>query len=103
MRASISTSFSGSTASTCALISVEALEPLARSILQKHGITTAGQDPAYFRAALAIVKEKIKLGRELPEWMGYFFTEDFPFDEAAAKKVFTPEGLAQSAASCANG
>jgi glutamyl-tRNA synthetase len=75
-------------------ITLEALEPMARTILKNHGIATEGIDPGYFRAALAIVKEKIKLGRELPEWMGYFFTEDFPFDEAAAKKVFTPEGLA---------
>ena len=73
---------------------LEAFEPLALSILQKHGAITANYDPAYFRAALAIVKEKIKLGRELPEWMSYFFHDDFPYDEAAAKKVFTPEGLA---------
>jgi glutamyl-tRNA synthetase len=73
---------------------VEALEPLALSILRKHGVITGEYNPAYFRAALAIVKEKIKLGRELPEWMSYFFTEEFPFDEAAVKKVFTPEGVA---------
>jgi glutamyl-tRNA synthetase len=73
---------------------LEAIEPLALSILRKHGVLTENYDPAYFRAALAIVKEKIKLGRELPEWMAYFFTEDFPFDEQATKKVFTPEGLA---------
>ncbi len=73
---------------------VEAIEPLALSILQKHGIVNANDDPAYFRAALAIVKEKIKLGRELPEWMAYFFTEDFSYDDAAVKKVFTAEGLA---------
>jgi glutamyl-tRNA synthetase len=73
---------------------VESLVPLAHTILEAHGIKTDSADPAYFRAALAIVKEKIKLGRELPEWMSYFFTEEFPFDEAAAKKVFTPEGLA---------
>jgi len=72
---------------------VEAIEPLAHAILQKHGIATAGVDPVYFRAALTIVKEKIKLGRELPEWMGYFFTDDFTFDEAAVKKVFTADGL----------
>jgi glutamyl-tRNA synthetase len=72
---------------------LEALEPLALSILEKHGVANANQDPAYFRSALAIVKEKIKLGRELPEWMAYFFTEEFPYDEAAVKKVFTPEGL----------
>jgi len=71
-----------------------ALEPLAVSILQKHGILTDKYDPAYFRAALAIVKEKVKVGRELPEWMSYFFQDDFAYDPAAAKKVFTPEGLA---------
>jgi glutamyl-tRNA synthetase len=76
---------------------VEALEPLALSILQKHGVMTGDYDPAYFRAALSIVKEKIKLGRELPEWMGHFFTEEFPYDDQAAKKVFTPEGLANVA------
>jgi glutamyl-tRNA synthetase len=73
---------------------VESLVPLAQKILEAHGIKTEGVDPAYFRAALVIVKEKIKLGRELPEWMSYFLTEEFPFDEAAARKVFTTEGLA---------
>jgi len=73
---------------------VEAIEPLALSILRKHGVLTGEYDPAYFRAALSIVKEKIKLGRELPEWMSYFFREDFEFDPAAAKKVFTADGLA---------
>ncbi len=73
---------------------LEAFEPLALSILQKHSVVTENIDPAYFRAALMIVKEKIKLGRELPEWMSYFFTEEFPYDEAAVKKVFTPEGIA---------
>ncbi len=76
---------------------VEAIEPLALSILQKHGLCTGKFDHAYFHAALSIVKEKIKLGRELPEWMGHFFDEEFPFDEAAATKVFTPEGLANIA------
>jgi glutamyl-tRNA synthetase len=73
---------------------VEEIEPLALSLLRKHGIFTGEYDPAYFRAALTIVKEKIKLGRELPEWMGYFFTEDFSFDEAVVRKVFTAEGVA---------
>src|SRR5277367_2310791 len=73
---------------------IEAIEPLALSILRKHGVIAGDHDPAYFRAALAIVKEKIKLGRELPEWMSYFFREDFDFDPAAVKKVFTPEGVA---------
>ena len=74
-------------------ITVEAFEPLALSILQKAGVMSDKYDHAYFRSALTIVKEKIKLGRELPQWMGHFFNEDFTYDEAAAKKVFTPEGL----------
>jgi glutamyl-tRNA synthetase len=76
---------------------VEAIEPLAFAILQKHNIIAGKYDHAYFRAALSIVKEKIKLGRELPDWMGHFFNEEFPFEEQAAKKVFTPEGLANVA------
>jgi len=73
---------------------LQQLEPFAVSILQKAGVLPPKYDHAYLRSALAIVKEKIKVGRELPEWMSYFFDEDFAFDEAAAKKVFTPEGLA---------
>ncbi len=76
---------------------LEALEPLALALLRKQGVIGEKYDHAYFRSALAIVKEKIKVGRELPEWMGHFFREDFPFDPAAAKKVFTPDGLANLA------
>ena len=77
--------------------SIDSLVPLAQEILRKHDALPANTDEAYFRAALTIVKEKVKLGRELPEWMSYFFREDFPFEEAAVKKVFTSEGLANLA------
>jgi glutamyl-tRNA synthetase len=73
------------------------LEPLAISLLQRHGVLPDKFDHGYFRAALAIVKEKVKVGRELPDWMGYFFDEDFKFDEAAARKVFTADGVANLA------
>jgi glutamyl-tRNA synthetase len=72
---------------------VETLVPLAETMLRKAGVLPEVYDPAYFRAALAIVKEKIKLGRELPDWMNYFFNEEFAYDPDAVKKVFTPEGL----------
>jgi glutamyl-tRNA synthetase len=42
----------------------------------------------YLRNVLAIVKEKIKLLSELPEWTSYFFTEDYEFDSVAMEKVF---------------
>jgi glutamyl-tRNA synthetase len=73
---------------------MEEFQSMGVSILSKHGIPTEDFEPAYTGSVMLIVKEKIKLGRELPEWTGHFFNEDFPFDEAAAKKVFTPEGLA---------
>ena len=37
---------------------------------------------------LAIVKEKIKLFKDVPEWTSYFFSEDYEFDPAAIEKVF---------------
>ena len=35
---------------------------------------------------LGLVKEKVKLLKELPDWTNYFFTDDFPFDPAAVEK-----------------
>jgi len=74
--------------------SLEKIEPLAVTILRKAGVLGETYDQDYFRAVLSIVKEKIKVGRELPDWMGHFFNDDFAFDPDAVKKVFTPEGLA---------
>jgi glutamyl/glutaminyl-tRNA synthetase len=37
-------------------------------------------------AVLALVKEKVKLLKELPEWTNYFFTDDYPYDPAAVAK-----------------
>lgn len=35
---------------------------------------------------LTLVKEKVKLLKELPAWTDYFFTEEFTFDPAAVQK-----------------
>src|SRR5436853_3029190 len=45
-------------------------------------------DEKYLRAVLAIVKEKIKLLKDGPDWTSYFFTEDFEYDSAGIEKVF---------------
>ena len=37
-------------------------------------------------AILGLVKEKVKLLKELPDWTNYFLTDDFPFDPAAVAK-----------------
>jgi len=59
---------------------------LARPFLEKADIEVS--DPDYLRAVLAIVKEKIKLLSDVPEWTRYFFTEHYEFDPAAVEKVF---------------
>ena len=41
--------------------------------------------------ALAIVKPKVKHLSDVPDWIGFLFTEDFPFDpEAVAKSLAKP-------------
>ena len=59
---------------------------LARPFLNKAKIDIA--EEKYLSAVLAIVKEKIKLLSELPEWTSYFFTEAYEFDPDAVEKVF---------------
>jgi glutamyl-tRNA synthetase len=37
---------------------------------------------------LSLVREKVKVLSEIPAWIGYFFTEDYPFDPEALRKAF---------------
>ena len=70
---------------------------LARPFLRKANIEVSDQQ--YLQQVLSIVKEKIKLFRDVPEWTAYFFTEDYSFDPAAVEKVFAkPEAATRLAA-----
>ena len=43
------------------------------------------------RPALAIVKPKVKHLSDVPDWIGFLFTENYPFDpEAVAKSLAKP-------------
>ncbi len=55
---------------------------LDRFIQLARPFTGGHDDPK----VLGLVKEKIKLLKELPDWITYFFTEDYPFDPEAVKK-----------------
>jgi glutamyl-tRNA synthetase len=59
---------------------------LARPFMEKANIDIS--DAKYLREVLGIVKEKIKLFKDVPEWTAYFFTETYDFDPAAVEKVF---------------
>ena len=57
---------------------------LAIPILQKAGITWPTWES--LERVLTIVKPKIKLLKDLPEWVTPFFTEDFTYDPVAVAK-----------------
>ena len=67
-------------------MSLDRFVELARPFLEKANIDISNEK--YTREVLAIVKEKIKLLKELPDWTSYFFTDDYEFDPEAVKKVF---------------
>ena len=69
-----------------AQMSLERFAELARPFLEEAKIDIS--DEKYLREVLGIVKEKIKLFKDVPEWTAYFFTEDYVFDPAAVEKVF---------------
>jgi len=76
-------------------LSAGAYHAYAQDFLAAKGVSFAGVDPAYFRGVLDIVREKIKLGRDLPEWTGPFLTEDFAYDTAAVAKSLKVEGAVE--------
>jgi glutamyl-tRNA synthetase len=54
--------------------------------IQKAGISFG--EPADLDAVLALIREKVKLLSEVPNWIDYFFTENYPFDAEAVRKGF---------------
>jgi len=69
-----------------AQMSLARFTELSRPFLEKAHIQVS--DQRYLENVLMIVKEKIKLLRDVPDWTSYFFTENYPFDPAAVEKVF---------------
>jgi glutamyl-tRNA synthetase len=56
--------------------------PLDRFIELAWSFAGGHDDPK----VLGLVKEKIKLLKELPDWINYFFSDDYPLDPEAVKK-----------------
>ncbi len=64
----------------------------ARDLLLKAGTIDKRVNQDYFSAVAGIVQEKIKLGRELPEWTQCFFSDDYPVEQEAATKYLGAAG-----------
>jgi glutamyl/glutaminyl-tRNA synthetase len=63
---------------------------LSEPFIRKAGIIVT--DEAYLLKVLEIVQEKIKLFKDVPDWIGYFFTEEFPLDPEAVEKTLNKPG-----------
>src|ERR1700756_2561925 len=70
---------------------VSRFRELSLPFIEKAGIQVT--DDAYLIDVLKIVQEKIKLLTEVPDWIGYFFTEDYEYDPEAVTKTFAGAGV----------
>jgi glutamyl-tRNA synthetase len=72
-----------------------AFAAFARPILERAGIDP-GPDEAYLRTVTSLLKEKIKVGRDIPDWCRYFFSDDFPIDETARREKLEAPGAREN-------
>lgn len=75
-----------------AQMSLERFRELSAPFLAQAKIVV--NDQQYLLRVLEIVKEKIKLFCDVPDWISYFFTEEYAYDEASVEKTLrTPQAL----------
>jgi glutamyl-tRNA synthetase len=73
-------------------MSLERFVQLAKPFVDKAGVPY-GNDAALL-PALAIVKAKVKHFSDVPDWIGFLFTEDFAMDPEAVEKSLKKPGAA---------
>lgn len=73
-------------------MSLDRFVQLAKPFVDKAGVPY-GSDAA-LRPALAIVKAKVKHLSDVPDWIGFLFTEDFAMDPEAVEKSLKKAGAA---------
>lgn len=71
-------------------MSLDRFRELSEPFIQQAGITVS--DQSYLFKVLEIVKEKIKLFKDVPDWIAYFFTEEFPLEPEAVEKTLNKPG-----------
>ena len=75
---------------------VSRFRELSLPFIEKAGIQVSAA--VYLDEVLKIVQEKIKLLKDVPDWIGYFFTEDYEYDPEAVAKTFAgPEVMSRLA------
>lgn len=61
---------------------------MARPVLIEAGVLSEDTDEDYLQEVLTISQEKMRAIENLPEFIGYFFKEDYPINEGSKEKVF---------------
>ena len=74
-------------------MSLERFCELSIPFVKKAGIPYESRE-ALLRA-LAIVKPKVKHLSDVPDWIGFLFTEDYPFEEASLEKALRKPGAVE--------
>jgi glutamyl-tRNA synthetase len=67
----------------------------AKEYLSQRGVDLSKIDAAYVTGVLDIVREKIKLGRDLPDWVEPFFNGEFSYDEKSLTVTLKDEAAPQ--------
>lgn len=67
---------------------LDAFCSLALPILTEAKILPENVSDEYFKSVIKICQEKVRVMNELPDLVGYFFTDDFSVEEESRKKVF---------------
>lgn len=81
-------------------MSLDRFADLSIPVLEQAGIAYGSRDALL--PVLAIVKEKIKLLKDVPDWIRYFFTESCAYDPEAIEKVLKKEGASNRLAALAS-
>ncbi len=77
-------------------MTLERFATLAQPFVDKSGIAYGTQEALL--KALAIVKPKVKHLSDVPGWIGFLFTEDFPIEPESLEKLKQPGALEHLAA-----
>lgn len=77
---------------------VETYAWFARPVLTAKGLIAEDHSEDHLQRVLAICQEKITSLEALPEFCGYFFTDDYPLNEKAEKKIMKKGNAAELAA-----
>ena len=72
-------------------VSGERFYDLARQALARAGVDTSRFDDSYVRAALDTCAGKFRIFAELPPYCGFYFRDDFPYNDEGVAKHFTSE------------